>query len=343
MNQEVWSPVVYGRTWKVDIWKCAAPGGAFEHWINDAVDAVLGLNGYRLEDGPRYVLSRRDGRVFIGIGCMASLLSLSKCADDFNRPLYTCVGWVANGPDHLPRLAQLSEHGAAWATPLYERWIGAVWTDLRPHRPPQATAAAVAPWGPAEAIIPTATSAFPEVPEDHRLLVPEEMLHLAWDIMIADRSTTGTIVGTWGRRAQLTAEQDIATVIGVADLTAPVAVPRRARSAGALANAEQPRANSDGPPATAPGAHRHWDAKNHATSQRAKPPGSANQPEGDRGLRDRLSDWRGGWLCGVSRFRQVPDPVEGSEEAVAPQNGEDSLPPGRSLDDFRPPTLNGDD
>ncbi len=147
MPDEVWAPVVYGRTVRADSWWRAAPSGLpYRGWLGDLV-AVVVAGGEHL-DRPRFLLARWNEHWVTGVACMAAELD-TELASDGRRPLYTFVGWAApaDSAARPPALDQMEAHFREWAAPVYQEWVGLDWNQHASKvREPHASAAQAVLW-----------------------------------------------------------------------------------------------------------------------------------------------------------------------------------------------------
>jgi hypothetical protein len=153
-----WAPVVYGRTQASDTWWRAVPAGFGDRaWLAEAVAAAV-AHGNGLEIAPRLLLAQKADCRLVGIACMARLISATMNRDGLpggsgGRSLYTFVGWLAlPRPDgtlpRAPGLAALRAKAAAWAEPVYERWVSPAWR--LPGRSSYPTEPQPPPWSESE-------------------------------------------------------------------------------------------------------------------------------------------------------------------------------------------------
>ncbi|MER6362167.1 hypothetical protein [Kitasatospora sp. NPDC001527] len=207
-----WSAVVYGRTLQVDQWWRALPAGvARQGPAGDAVRAAV-AGGNRLEHGPRFLLHRDEGGVLVGAACELGLISREMVHDRFGRALYGFVGWYRpaslDGGGRIPELAELAEHLADWAGPVYAEWIAPTWEAVdRVEAEPLTTRPVAAPWPertPEQAVGAAGPEPLPPAwrpvhPQGSHLL-PEAVAPGLWTAAAAGRDRCVLVTG-WRRRS----------------------------------------------------------------------------------------------------------------------------------------------
>ncbi|MFE7563901.1 hypothetical protein [Kitasatospora sp. NPDC057500] len=209
-----WSAVVYGRTLRVDQWWRALPAGVDRQGaVGDAVRAAV-AGGSRLEYGPRFLLHRDVRGVLVGAACELGLISREMVQDRFGRPLYGFVGWYrpasADTGGRIPTLAELTEHLADWAGPVYTEWIAPTWeAEGREEAEPWTTRPVAAPWperAPGAAGGPAVPAAWrPALPAGTHLL-PEADAHGVWAAAAAGPGRCVLVTG-WRRRSDADADR----------------------------------------------------------------------------------------------------------------------------------------
>ncbi|MEU7601575.1 hypothetical protein [Streptomyces sp. NPDC041003] len=145
-----WSAVVYGRTYRIDRWWRALPGGATPGGPLGRTVLALVAGGTRLDVAPRFVLYRGEQGVLVGVACQVPLLGPEMAHDEHGRPLYGFVGW--HHPDRaaahdLPGLGELEASFPVWAGDTYRAWAAPVWdVALEADAVTLVSTPAAAPW-----------------------------------------------------------------------------------------------------------------------------------------------------------------------------------------------------
>ncbi|MFB8236956.1 hypothetical protein ACFC58_10445 [Kitasatospora purpeofusca] len=206
-----WSALVYGRTLQVDQWWRALPAGIDRQSpVADAVRAAV-AGGNRLEAGPRFLLHRDARGVLVGAACELGRISRTMVHDRFGRPLYGFVGWYrAVAPDaaagRIPELAELADHLADWAGPVYTEWIAPTWEAVgREEAEPRTTRPVAAPWHGAPVPPPAAAVWLPAHSAGTHLL-PEADAAALWSAAAGGRDRCLLATG-WRRRSDAEAHR----------------------------------------------------------------------------------------------------------------------------------------
>ncbi|MEU4512253.1 hypothetical protein AB0G05_22400 [Nonomuraea wenchangensis] len=258
MAEQIWTPVVYGRTAGADVWWRVRPLGADREWLESAVYAVI-ADGRQLQGNPRFLITVRPGARLVGVACQAAELSASMHSDGV-REMYCFVGWLSAADTGGPELPDLYELYPRWAGATYERYMRPVWNaPVSQVRRPHPGAAGPPPW-PVTA---------PPVVERHVMLPP--VIHpddwdIVWNHALAAPAPARVVLG-W-RTAGRSGGEGV-THLGVLDRE----VPRLDR--------EVPRASAPPPlpsPVPAPALVRDAPAPAPLTAGGTGPPRGTSTP-----------------------------------------------------------------
>ncbi|MFF3674444.1 hypothetical protein ACFYYS_10700 [Streptomyces sp. NPDC002120] len=230
-----WSPVVYGRTYRIDRWWRALPDGATPGGPLGRTVLALVAGGTRLDVAPRFVLYRSTHGVLVGVACQVPLLGPDMAHDEHGRPLYGFVGW--HHPDRtaahdLPSLGELEASFRQWAGATYRDWAAPVWdVALASDAVTLPSAAAAAPWGergrPADP--GAARHWLPALSADVHLL-PAGHAHGLWDAALAAGPMADCVLTTGWQRSRDAREPGL-THACCADVTEYRRTPRTAAPA----------------------------------------------------------------------------------------------------------------
>ncbi|MFC1437333.1 hypothetical protein ABUW04_03595 [Streptacidiphilus sp. N1-10] len=125
-HEGVWTPVVYGRNSRADVWWQVRPPAADPAWLQETVVGCAVAHGKDLREGPRLLLAQRSGLRLVGVACSARLLSGTMYSDG-SRDLHCFVGWLTTdlsaGPDWETFLGAYQQSAAE----VYERHMSRVW------------------------------------------------------------------------------------------------------------------------------------------------------------------------------------------------------------------------
>jgi len=251
----LWSPVVYGRTHRVDRWWRAwpeqePPQGWAGRALSDVVNGgklLVRWDGARETETPRYLLARGASGVLVGVACRAKVLSGDMHTDlQGGRELYCFVGWFGRDPGttDLPSLAELSGQGIEWASRQYERFMGPVWQAHEGQFDVERTVPEEAPWklsshDRGQALLPLSTDTLHYFPADGA----EDL----WKRAVVTRGEFALATG-WQEAPHRPPEH--LTHLCLADLTAPKELPKpRPKPAPAAPRPPSPAQAAAGGPA----------------------------------------------------------------------------------------------
>ncbi|MFJ3722816.1 hypothetical protein ACIPYQ_09630 [Streptomyces sp. NPDC090045] len=251
-----WSAVVYGRTYRIDRWWRALPGGATPGGPLGRTVLALVAGGTRLDDAPRFVLYRGEQGVLVGVACQVPLLGPEMAHDEHGRPLYGFVGW--HHPDRaaahdLPGLGELEASFPVWAGDTYRAWAAPVWdVALEADAVTLVSTPAAAPWeGRGRPADPAAARHWPTAHPAEVHLLPAAQAPGLWDAALAAGPMAVCVLTTGWQRSRDAREPGL-THACCADVTEYRRTPRTAPPAPAAAPKPAPKPAPKEAPKEAP-------------------------------------------------------------------------------------------
>jgi hypothetical protein len=196
---DAWTPVIYGKTHRVDEWWRALPAGVTRE--GNAARVIKAAIADGRVPAPRFVLARLSGGTLVGVVSSASQFGTEMTSDSHGRPLFCFVGWHCDDPAAaVPSFGELTSDWERLVLPEYDTVMRPVWlappSEARvPVVPPPATA----PWQvPGRRREEDSQASSPEEhPSRNTLRVfPSDVAATIWQ-MVADQGVRAALVTGW--------------------------------------------------------------------------------------------------------------------------------------------------